>query len=361
MATDSQTPEPRKLDEAKVKAFTQRMVSHLTGASVALMMEVGRQAGLFETMAAMAPATSTAIAERAGLSERYVREWLGAMVCGGLVDYDPAARMYHLPPEHALLLSGRTSRNLTSLATFFPFLSRVIPDVVRAFREGGGVPYSAYQPDFTGLMDGRSRPRYQEFLFSKYLGSVEGLTTRLEAGIRVADIGCGTGFSINLMAQGFPRSSFVGYDFSDTALARAREEAREMGVGNVTFVAQDVAKLPADAQFDLITAFDAIHDQVDPAGVLRRIREALAPGGVFLMLDVHASSHLEENLTLPMAAFVYTVSTMHCMTVSLAHGGTGLGTAWGIQVATRMLQEAGFTDIRLVERVDPMNTLYIAR
>lgn len=361
MATDSQKPEPRTLDEAKVRAFTKLMVTHLTGASIALMMEVGRQAGLFEAMGAMPPATSAAIAERAGLTERYVREWLGAMVCGGLVEYDPAVRTYLLPPEHALLLTGQSSRNLVTLAEMFPLLSRVVPDVVQAFHEGGGVPYTRYQPDFTGMMDRRSRPRYQEFLFSKYLGSVDGLVARLEAGIRVADVGCGTGFSLNLMAQHFPRSTFVGYDFSDTALERAREEARAMGAGNVTFVAQDVAKLPEAPPFDLITAFDAIHDQVDPAEVLRRIRAALAPGGVFLMLDVHASSHLEENLTLPLAAFVYTVSTMHCMTVSLAHGGAGLGTAWGIQVATRMLREAGFTDVRLVERVDPLNTLYVAR
>ena len=350
----------RTLDEAKVKAFTQRMVGHFTGASVALMLEVGRQVGLFEAMAAMPPAGSAAIAERAGLTERYVREWLGAMVCGGIVEYDPVARTYHLPPEHALLLTGQTSRNLTSLATFFPLLGRVLPDVTEAFRRGGGVPYAAYQPDFTGLMDTRSRPRYEEFLLTKYLGSPEGLIARLEAGIRVADIGCGTGFCVNLMARHFPRSAFVGYDFSEMAVARARAEAAAMGVGNASFVVQDVAKLPSEPKFDLITAFDAIHDQIDPAGVLRRIRAVLAPGGRFLMLDVHASSNLEENVDAPMSAFVYTISTMHCMTVSLAHGGAGLGTAWGIQLATRMLNEAGFTEVQLFERVDPMNSLYVA-
>src|SRR5262249_40947971 len=121
------------------------------------------------------------------------------------------------------------------------------------------------------------------------------------------------------------------------------------------------AKLAPERPFDLITAFDAIHDQVDPAGVLGRVREALAPGGTFVMLDVHASSRLEENLALPMSAFVYTVSTMHCMTVSLAHGGARLGTAWGTELATRMLREAGFAEVKLFERVDPMNTLYVAR
>ena len=162
------------LDEGKVKAFIQRMVTHLTGASIGLMLEVGRQTGLFETLAVMAPATSSAIAERAGLIERYVREWLGAMVCGGIVEYEPAAQTYRLPPEHALLLTGSSSRNLVTLGAMFPLLMRVVPDVVKAFRKGGGVPYAAYEPDFAGLMDGRSRPRYDEFLFSKYLGSVKG-------------------------------------------------------------------------------------------------------------------------------------------------------------------------------------------
>lgn len=222
------------------------------------------------------------------------------------------------------------------------------------------MPYAAYEPDFAGLMDGRSRPRYDEFLFSKYLGSVEGLIPRLEAGIRVGDIGCGTGYAINLMARRFPRSTFVGHDFSETAIARARAEAAAIGVANAVFEVQDVTKLPREPKFDLITAFDAIHDQIAPADVLLRIREALAPGGTFMMLDVCASSNLEENIDVPMSAFVYTVSTLHCMTVSLAHGGTGLGTAWGHQVATRMLHEAGFTNIQLFDRVDPMNSLYVA-
>jgi len=355
------TTPPPVLDDAKVKAFTQRMVGHFTGASVVLMLEVGRQTGLFEAMAAMPAASSATIAERAGLTERYVREWLGAMVCGGLVEYDAAAQTYLLPPEHALLLTGQTSRNLTTLATLFPLLGRVVPAVVEAFEKGGGVPYAAYQPEFTGVMDARSRPRYRELLFTKYLALPEGLLPRLESGVRVADVGCGTGFCVNLMAQRFPRSVFVGYDFSEAAIARARQEAAAMGVANVSFVVQDVARLPSEPRFDLITAFDAIHDQIDPAAVLRCIRQALAPGGLFLMVDVHASSRLEENVGIPMTAFVYTVSTMHCMTVSLAHGGAGLGTAWGTGLATRMLREAGFTDVRLFERVDPANSLYAAR
>lgn len=355
------TAPQQAINDAKAKAFTQLMISHLAGASVTLMIEIGRRLGLFEAMATMPPATSAVIAERAGLTERYVREWLGAVVCGGIVEYDPAARTYHLPAEHALLLTGHSSRNLTTGAALFPLLTRVLPEVTEAFRRGGGVPYASFQPEFTGLMDARSRPRYDEFLFTKYLGAPEGLIARLEQGIRVADIGCGTGYCIDLMARRFPRSTFVGYDLSESAISRARADAAAAGVPNVEFFVEDVRKLPLEPRFDLITAFDAIHDQVDPAAVLRRVRDALAPGGLFLMLDVHASSNLEENVNMPLSAFVYTISTMHCMTVSLAEGGAGLGTAWGKQLAIRMLHEAGFTDVQFFERADPINSLYVAR
>src|SRR5881296_2255575 len=326
------------LDRAKAKAFTQLMVRHLEGAAVTVMLEVGRRVGLFEAMAKMSAATSGEIAERTGLSERYVREWLAAMVCGGIVEYAVAERTYRLPREHAAALTGTSTRNLTSMVEMFPLMTRVIPDVAEAFRTGGGVPYSAFQPDFTGLMDRRSRPRYDELLFSAYLGRPEGIVPRLEAGIRVADVGCGSGHCVTLMAR--------------------RAAA---GVGNASFVVQDVAKLETRIPFDLITAFDAIHDQADPAGVLRRVRAALAPDGTFLMLDVCASSELADNVGLPMAPYLYTMSTMHCMSVSLAAGGPGLGTAWGHQVATRMLREAGFRDVQLFERVDPANSLYVAR
>ena len=348
-----------EFDRAKAKAFTQLMVRHLEGAAVSIMIEVGRRVGLFEAMATMGAVTSVEIAEKTGLSERYVREWLAAMVCGGIIEYAAGEHTYRLPREHAAGLTGSSSRNLTGMAEMFPLMNRVIPDVADAFRTGHGVPYSAYQPDFTGLMDRRSRPRYDELLFSAYLAKPEGLISRLEAGIRVADVGCGTGYCITLMARRFPKSTFIGYDVSEEGIAEARAAAR--GLANASFVVQDVRRLETPVPFDLVTAFDAIHDQADPAGVIRRVRAALAPGGTFLMLDVWASSELADNVGVPMAPYLYTMSTMHCMSVSLAGGGPGLGTAWGHQVATRMLHEAGFTDVKLFERVDPANSLYVAR
>jgi 2-polyprenyl-3-methyl-5-hydroxy-6-metoxy-1,4-benzoquinol methylase len=348
-----------EFDRAKAKAFTQLMVRHLEGASVVIMLEVGRRVGLFEALAKMSAATSDEIAAKTGLNERYVREWLGAMVCGGIVEHAAGEKTYRLPPEHATMLTGPSSRNLTGMAEMLPLLSRVIPEVTDAFRTGRGVPYSVYQPDFTGLMDRRSRPRFDEMLFSTYLGKPAGLLQRLESGMRVADVGCGTGYCIALMARRFPKSTFVGHDISDDAIAEAR--AATQGLANASFVVQDVARLESATPYDLVTAFDAIHDQADPAGVLRRIRTALAPGGTFLMVDVCASSELSDNVPVPMAAYLYTMSTMHCMSVSLAGGGPGLGTAWGHQLATRMLREAGFADVTLFERVEPANSLYVAR
>jgi SAM-dependent methyltransferase len=348
------------MDKAKAKAFTLQMVRHFEGASVVLMLELGRRVGALDAMRQLGATTSTAIAERAGLSERYVREWLGAMVCGGVVEYDAATSTYRLPPEHADLVTGGASKDLGSMAAFFPLFAGVLPEVSEAFRTGCGVPYSAY-PEFTAIQEARSRPRYDEFLFTRYLPAVEGLAARLESGIRVADIGCGTGHCALLLAARFPRSTFVGYDFAEHAIARAREEAAARGLANVSFHAVDVGQLEGAASFDLVTAFDAIHDQGDPAGVLRRIRAALAPGGTFLMLEPWASSRLEENVGTPMAPYLYTISTFHCMSVSLAHGGPGLGTAWGRQLATRILNEAGFADLKVVERVDPANSLFVAR
>src|SRR5207244_9251062 len=201
-------------------------------------VELGRRVGLVEAMAKMGPATSEVIAETAGLNERYVREWLAAMVCGGIVEYAATERTYRLPREHAAGLTGSSSRNLTGMAEMFPLMNRVIPEVAEAFRTGRGVPYSAYQPDFTGLMDRRSRPRYEELLFSTYLAKPAGLLARLEAGIRVADVGCGTGHCIALMARRFPKSTFVGYDFSEDGIAEARAAAR--GLAHASFVVQDV-------------------------------------------------------------------------------------------------------------------------
>jgi len=191
---------------------------------------------------------------------------------------------------------------------------------------------------------------------------VPGMGEALRRGAGLADIGCGAGHAINLLAREFPASNFTGYDISDEALAIGEAEARAWGPSNTRFVRQDVATLAAESEFDFITAFDAIHDQVQPRAVLRAVHQALRPGGVFLMADIAASSNLEENLDHPSGPFGYTISYLHCMAVSLAAGGEGLGTMWGEQTACELLGEAGFRDVEVRQAEgDTFNNYYVAR
>jgi len=232
--------------------------------------------------------------------------------------------------------------------------------VVTAFQKGGGVPYSAY-PRFQELMREESAQVFDATLLNSTLPLVPGLIDRLKDGIDVADVGCGAGHAINLMAQAFPKSRFTGYDFSEQGIALGRQEAASKGLPNASFEVKDVATLDGSLQFNLVTVFDAIHDQAKPARVLQGIHQSLRDGGTFLCVDVAASSKLEENLDHPLAPFLYAVSTVHCMTVSLALGGDGLGTVWGRQKALQMLGEAGFRDVTVKQvEGDILNNYYIA-
>src|SRR5205823_7722039 len=191
--------------------------------------------------------------------------------------------------------------------------------------------------EFTDVMDGLSRNGFDDTLVDGVLPLAPGLTDTLNAGVRAADLGCGTGHAIVLLAAAFPASTFVGYDFADDAIGRARAEAAEAGVDNATFEVRDVADLRVEQPFDVVFSFDAIHDQADPATVLANIYGSLVSGGTYVMVEPHASSNLEDNATNPFAPLIYGVSTLHCMTISLAQGGAGLGTAWGEQLARQML------------------------
>jgi 2-polyprenyl-3-methyl-5-hydroxy-6-metoxy-1,4-benzoquinol methylase len=348
-------------DEGRSEAFSGRMMDILNGAAIALMTSIGHQVGLFDAMAGRPPATSQQIAKTAGLTERYVREWLGAMVTGRIVHHDSTAGTYAFPPEHAAWLTRAAgTNNLALQAQYIPLLAQVEQPLIECFRNGGGVPYSQF-PRFQRLMAEESGAIHDVALVDTILPLVPGLVERLRAGIEAADIGCGQGHAINLMARAFPTSRFVGYDFSEEGVKAGQAEADRLGLTNVQFEARDVTNVEAQDRFDLVTAFDAIHDQIQPAKVLAGIANALRPEGVFLMVDIGASSHVHENMDFPMAPFLYTISCMHCMTVSLANGGAGLGAMWGEQKAREMLAEAGFRRVE-VKRVedDFFNNYYVA-
>ena len=348
-------------DEDAAEEFAGRLVNILADSSLALMISIGHQVGLFDVLAKLPAVSSQEIADTAGLQERYVREWLGAMTTGRIVTYDPEAGAYALPPEHAASLTRDAGPdNLAGVMQFIPLLAEVEQQVVQCFRHGGGVPYSAYGR-FHALMAEDSATVHDAALVDGILPLVPSALERLAGGIDVADIGCGQGHAVNLMAQSFPASRFTGFDLSAAAIAAARREAASLGLQNARFEVCDVATLDTSSRFDLVTAFDAIHDQAHPGQVLANIAAALRPGGAFLMVDIKASSNVEENIEVPWGPFLYTASTLHCMTVSLAHDGDGLGMAWGTQTAVRMLDEAGFghVDVKEIE-TDPFNCYYVA-
>ena len=350
-----------EMDAAKIEAFAGRMIGALNETSVAFMTAIGHETGLFDRMADLPPSTSQQIADAAGLTERYVREWLGALVTGRVIDYDAANGTYKLPAEHAACLTRAAgTNNIAAFTAFFPEFGKVTDQIVGSFRNGGGVPYSEYDK-FQTLMRDESAQVFDATLIDSTLPLVPGVVDKLKAGIEVADVGCGAGHAINLMAQAFPNSRFTGFDFSEEGIGLGRAEAARMGLKNASFVVRDAAKLGETARFDLIVVFDAVHDQAHPAAMLSGIYDALKPGGDLLCVDIAASSKLEENMDHPMAPMLYTVSTMHCMTVSLAYGGDGLGTVWGEQKALEMLGAAGFKGIK-VERVegDILNNYYVA-
>jgi len=341
--------------------FAGRMIGAIDGASLALLLSIGHQTGLLDTMGALPPSTSTQIADAAGLNERYVREWLGGMTTGHVVDYDADAGTYSLPAHRAGLLTRAAGpHNLALVAQFLPLLGNVEQKIVGCFRAGGGLPYGEY-PRFHKLMAEQSGASFDAALVDVVLPLVDGLPERLRSGADVADFGCGSGHAINVMAGAFPASRFTGIDFSEEAIATGIAESERLGLTNAGFEAHNLTQLDKAEAFDVITVFDAIHDQAQPARVLENIYRALRPGGVLLMADIKASSRLEENVDVPMSVYLYTVSLMHCMTVSLALDGVGLGTAWGWQLATSMLADAGFTDVRVAEvESDPINNYYIA-
>ena len=340
-----------EMDEGKAEAFANRMVGILNDASTAMMVSLGHRTWLFDVMGDMPPSTSQQIADAAKLNERYVREWLGGMVVARIIDYAPDEKTYSLPLEHAAFVTKAAGAdNLATFAQFFPIFGLVEDKIVESFHKGGGVPYSEY-PTFQKIMGEVSSMVHDASMVDVILPLVPGLIEKLERGIDVADIGCGQGRAINVMARAFPNSRFVGYDVSDEGLSTARNEATAWELNNATFVAQDVADLGVAGKYDFMTSFDAIHDQAKPGKVLAGIAQALKPGGSYLMVDEDASSHLEKNIDHPIGPLLFAFSVFHCMTVSLALGGDGLGTVWGVELAQEMLEAAGLT-VQEIKRVD---------
>lgn len=344
MCTSCQLPN-QTTDEAQ--PFADRMLTILNHGAIATMISIGHRTGLFDTLRTLPPSTSETIAQAANLNERYVREWLGAMVTGDIVTYDPATQTYALPTDHAAFLTRDAAPdNLAPFAQYIPLLGTVEDGILNCFSEGGGLPYSDF-PRFQTVMAEDSGQSVLPELVRSILPLAPGLLARLETGIDVLDVGFGRGLALHLMAQTYPNSRFTGYEISNEGIEYAQTRAQAAGLTNVQYILQDAKEFQDHEAFDFICTFDAVHDQAHPDALLKNIHRALRPKGVYLMQDIDASSNLENNAEHPMGPLLYTISCMHCMTVSLAEGGEGLGTMWGVEVAQERLHKAGFTSTEI--------------
>ncbi|MCW8963745.1 MAG: class I SAM-dependent methyltransferase [Gammaproteobacteria bacterium] len=352
------------LNEARpVDDFSERMLDMLNQGALSLMVSIGHRTGLFDSMAELTAASTEEIAAHTGLECRYVKEWLAAVVAGGIVQYRVEDAHYQLPESHAAMLCRKSSPdNIAVYAQYIGMMGLVEDKIVDCFRKGGGVGYEHF-PRFQEVMAEDSGQTVLSALDEHILPLLGPGVARLEQGIKVLDIGCGKGSVLLHLARSYPNSKFVGYDLSEQALTFARAAAKSLGLQNIQFIERDLSDFDQLAEtrvFDLITAFDAIHDQANPQGVLDGIYRSLKQSGQFLMQDIRASSQLENNLDHPIAPLLYTLSTMHCMTVSLAQGGAGLGTMWGEELAVEMLRQAGFEDISIHQlEHDFQNNFYL--
>lgn len=352
-------------DTAKAEAFAGQFLNAMNYASMCLMASIGHRTGLFDSMQGLSPSTAKEIANKSGLNERYVREWLGAMVTSGVVDVDASSTHFKLPAEHAAFLTRAAGAdNFGVFAQYLAVMGGVEDQIVECFKNGGGVPYSEF-PRFHAVMAEDSGLSVLSSLESHILPLVPGLADQLSNGIKCLDVGCGSGRIINKLAGLFPNSRFTGLDLSPEAVSSARGEASSLGLGNVEFIIQDLSNFHETAEvkaYDVITTFDAIHDQGQPLNVLKGIQRALKSDGLYLMQEIKASSHVHNNIGHPIGTFLYAVSTMHCMTVSLAQGGEGLGAMWGEEKTREYLEKAGFQSVETNELAhDIQNNWYVVR
>lgn len=329
------------------------------------MISIGHRSGLFDTMSTMGFATSDEIADKANLNERYVREWLGSMVTGGIIDYSSGEKTYQLPAVHAAFLTRKAGAdNIGVFMQYAAVMGEVEDDILKCFKEGGGVPYAQFHR-FHEVMAEDSGQSVMSSLESHILPLIPGLTEKLKSGIGVLDVGCGSGRIINKLASLFPQSQFTGLDLSSEAVTMANAEARKMKLQNANFIVKDLSDFHETAPvevYDFITTFDAIHDQGKPLNVLKGIHRALKNDGVYLMQDISGTGYLAEDKNHPIGTFLYAISCMHCMTVSLAQNGEGVGAMWGEAMTKEYLTKAGFSTIETNKLAhDIQNNWYVVR
>ena len=347
------------MDKERLRACVERIYRDAAGTMASGLAYLGVRTGLFETMAGKGPMTSEAVVAESGLDARYVDEWLGGMTAAGYLDYEPAAETFELPPEHAYLFaSAGTDHYVGGLFEGMPGLLQSAPRVAEAFREGGGVPFSEFHPEVHASIDTMNRGIYQQRLCAEWLPSVPSAVDALTSGGTGLDLGCGAGTVSITLAKAFPSARFVGVDLHVPSIERAKAAAAAEDMSDrVAFHAMPIDRLPEDEKFDLITAFDCVHDLAEPFEVLSAVRRRLAQDGTFLVLEPKTADRLEDNVH-PIGTMFYGFSMFHCMTQSLAQGGPGLGACLGPARTAELMQEVGFTRFEPISIRSPVNVLY---
>jgi 2-polyprenyl-3-methyl-5-hydroxy-6-metoxy-1,4-benzoquinol methylase len=351
------------LDPAKVDEMTDRTMGYLSGAAISALVYLGDQLGLYRALHEAGRVTSAELAARAGLHERWVREWLHGQASAGLVRHVGGGR-FELTAEQAAVLADEGSAAFAAggFALLFPLLRRW-PRLYESFRTGRGVPYNDLGADHAMGEARFSGPWMRANLVPVIVPGLDGVKPKLAAGARVADVGCGSGAALLELAQAYPGSEFHGYDSSELAIRFAEERLAQAGLANVTFHCAAAETLAPEARFDFVLTWDCLHDMTNPAAAMRAIRAAIKPDGTWLIVDINGRPTPEENYDQPLAGLLYAFSVLDCLACSTcAEGGASLGTlGFPEPVARKMTAEAGFTRFTVRDFGNPLNSFYEVR
>jgi 2-polyprenyl-3-methyl-5-hydroxy-6-metoxy-1,4-benzoquinol methylase len=347
------------MDQTKVDAFAERIFGEVLTAMAVLNVYLGHRLGLFGALAE-GPATPAELAKRAGCVERYVREWLECMAVQDYVTHDPATGRFTLPREHAAVLVDRDSPSYAAaIACFVPSLGGVLPQLVQAFRSGGGVPYEAYGPDVLEAIAFGNRPMFLNEYAARWLPAMPDVVKRLEVGARVADIGCGLGWSSIALAGAFPKTRIDALDVDEASITEARRQAAAAGVADrITFHRAAAEDAPVRGPYDLVTAFECLHDMPYPVRALRGMRELAGPGGTVLVADEAVGDTLDENRSF-VGRLNYNFSVLHCLPQALVFpDAAGTGTVIRPSTLRRYAEEAGFSRVETLPIDNPLWRFY---
>ena len=345
-------------DRDQIWEFIHRFQELAAGATTIGLLSVADRTGLLRFLAGSSSVTPDEAASGAGLNPRYVEEILFGLAAAGVIEHE--GDRFTLPTATAeVIASDDSPYSMVGWLDMIPAAMARVGDVADATQQGGGVPFELFGPDMIRGIDRANSPSQRILLARRWLAAVPGLIERLESGGRVADVGCGSGTAAIAIAERFPECEVVGIDVSSPSLERAKE--RGAGIANLEFMESTVEEMPTEPGFDLVTAFDVIHDLADPLAGLRRIRQSLPPDGLFLMMEPAAGATLEENIG-ARGALLYGISALHCMTQSLARRGAGLGAAWGPVKAEELAREAGFTSFESLDDIsNEFSAFYLVR